>query len=357
MRIEEARGKLDELGLDGIIFTNLINIRYLCGYTGSNGILLVTGKHAVFFTDFRYKSQAPAEVKGAEVVVPDNSELLSAMAERRELDRMETVGFEENISYSHLQKMKAKLPEGLTWEPVEDFMGELRASKEEWEIEKIQVAIACAERALLESLPELRPGIVEREFAAELEYRMRKGGAEKPAFDTIVVSGPRSALVHGIAGDRKIQSGDFVTIDYGARVDGYSSDITRTFIMGEPSKKQREIYELVYNAQAAAIEAARPGIPQKELDAVARDMISEAGYGDYFGHGLGHGLGLLVHDTPRVSRKSDQPLPEKAVITIEPGVYLPDFGGVRIEDDILLEEGGCRVLTSLPRKLDDIIIE
>ncbi len=359
MRISKVKKRLKEQKLDAILFTDLINIRYLCGYSGSSGLLLVidTEDAALFFTDFRYKTQAALEVKDAEIIVPDNGSLIDALTKRSELNNIKRIGFEKSITWAQLDGLKTKMPSHLEWLPIDDSVQTMRASKDSKEIANIKVAIKVAQEALKKTLPSLKPGIIERELAAKLDYQLRLIGAEKPAFDTIVVSGERSALVHGKPSDKAIEKGDFVTIDYGAVVNGYASDITRTFIMGKPSKKQREIYETVYRAQAVAIEAAKPGMNGKELDAVARDIIKKAGYGDYFGHGLGHGLGFAVHDRPRVGALSEDVIPKNAMITIEPGIYIPDFGGVRIEDDVRITKNGCEVLTSLPKRLEEMIIE
>ncbi|MCD6502539.1 aminopeptidase P family protein [bacterium] len=357
MRIDKVRQELAKSGLDAALFFGGTNVRFLCGYSGSNGLLYIDRENAIFFTDFRYKTQAPLEVKGAEIVVPERDSLAEALSKRPELKAISSIGFEKSIAWGTLDNLKRLFKRGLRWEAMDDFVGTMRAVKTPEEIERIKAAIRAAEDGMKAALPLLRPGIVERDFAAELEYRMRKAGADKNSFDTIVVSGKRSAVVHGIAGDKIIEAGDFVTVDFGAFVDGYASDMTRTFIMGEPSEKQREIYELVFRAQKAGFEAARPGLRGKQLDAVARKVIEDAGYGEFFGHGLGHGLGLLVHDSPTVGSKSENILPENAVITIEPGVYIPDFGGVRIEDDIRLTANGNEILTSLPRAIEDIIIE
>jgi len=356
MRIEKVRKHLSNNNLDAMLFTDLKNVRYLCGYSGSNGILYVDSKNAIFVTDFRYKTQVQEEVFGAEIYVPESGRLYAEVSSKQPIKRITRIGFEKNIDWETLNRIKSIFPQNLEWIPSGDFMLELRAVKYPDEIEKIERVVDIAQKALLETIPYIKPGAIERDIAAELEYRMKKKGAERNSFDTIVVSGYRSALVHGIAGDKKIEKGDFVTIDYGAYAEGYSSDLTRTFIIGEPSQKQKEVYQTVFESQAKAIEQARPGMKGKELDAVARRYINDAGYGQYFGHGLGHGLGLLVHDTPRVGSRSENILPKNAVITIEPGIYIPDFGGVRIEDDVLLIEGGCKLLSNLPKKLEEIIL-
>lgn len=357
MRINNVRSRIISAGLDAALISDRTNVRFLCGYSGSNGLLFISAEKAFFFTDFRYKTQAPLEVKGAEIIVSDNGSLYEALAAVPEVQSARKIGFEKSMSYSAIEFLKGLISESAELLPMEDFLGDMRAVKCPDEVEKIRKSIAVAEEAWRRTLPMMRPGVVERDFAAELEYNMRKAGADKNSFDTIVVSGARSALVHGVAADKKIEAGDFVTVDFGAFVEGWASDITRTMIMGEPSAKQREIYELVYSAQAAAIEAARPGLVGLDLDAVARNIITEAGYGEFFGHGLGHGLGLLVHDSPRVGSLSENILPEFSVVTIEPGVYIPDFGGVRIEDDVLLVGAGCEVLSSLPKRIDEVVVE
>ncbi|MCK5833022.1 aminopeptidase P family protein [bacterium] len=358
MRIDKVRKMIKTKHLDAALITDRTNIRFLCGYSGSNGLLLITPNKTIFFTDFRYKTQAPQEVKGAEIIFPKMGiSLYEELAERPEIKTLSNIGFEKSLPYFALEILKNILPAKIEWRPMEDFLSKMRAVKNPQEIDKIREAVRAAETGLKATLPHLKPGIVERDFAAELEYNMRKAGAEKNSFDTIVVSGLRSAIVHGIAADKVIEAGDFVTIDYGAFVDGWASDITRTFIMGEPTAKQREIYELVYSAQASAIKAARAGISGMKLDKIARDIIDSAGYAEFFGHGLGHGLGLLVHDSPRVSSRAENILPVNSIITIEPGIYIPEFGGVRIEDDVLILEDGCEVLTSLPKRIEEIIIE
>ncbi len=356
MRIDNVRSRIISAGLDSALISDRTNVRFLCGYSGSNGLLFISAERAFFFTDFRYKTQAPLEVKGAEIIVSDNGSLFEALTAVPEVQSARKIGFERSMSFAAIDRLKGLLPESAELSPMEDFLNDMRAVKDPGEVDKIRKAIAVAEEGWRGTLHMMRPGVVERDFAAELEYNMRKAGADKNSFDTIVVSGKRSALVHGIAADKKLEAGDFVTVDFGAFVDGWASDITRTMILGEPSAKQREIYELVYSAQAAAIGAARPGLIGLNLDAVARDIIKEAGYGDFFGHGLGHGLGLLVHDSPRVGSLSENILPEFSVVTIEPGVYIPDFGGVRIEDDVLLIGDSCEVLTSLPKRIDEVIV-
>ncbi len=356
MRIKKIQAKLKKLNLDAVLFTDLVNIRYLCGYSGSNGILFIGRNSTLFLTDFRYKEQIETEVVGVDKLVPKEGILISALGVNPVIEPVKKLGFERSIEFGRLEKYKEQLPKGIEWAPVDNFVAEMRWVKTEEEIRKIRVAISIAENALLESLPILKPGISEKRFAAELEYNMRKAGSERPAFDTIVVSGERGAVIHGIASEKIIESGDFVTIDFGAHIDGYNSDITRTFIMGEPTDKQREVYGLVYLAQTSTIEGVKAGMLGKEIDRIARTIIENAGYGAYFGHGLGHGLGMEVHDNLGVGSRTESVIPSGAVITVEPGIYIPGFGGVRIEDDVRVKDNCCELLTGLPKKIEDMII-
>ena len=352
-RLNTLREKLDGHEIDGILLTAPHSLRYITGFSGSNGCALVSRDAAVFITDFRYKTQAEEQVKGFERRVA-KSELFKELAVVDWFQEKRRLGFEStHISVQQQQQLEELLPP-TDLVPVKELIEQISTVKEEEEIDKIRRAVEISDAAFGEILDVLRPGVREVEVAAELEYRMRKMGSERVPFDAIVVSGARSALVHGEPGQKELQQGDLVTMDFGARVEGYCSDFTRTVVVGKADEWQREIYEVCHEAQQAAEEAAKAGMLAAELDGVARRIIAAAGYGDYFGHGLGHGLGLEVHEPPRLSPKGDLRLEPGMVATLEPGIYLPGKGGVRIEDVVVIRENGCEVLTGAKRELIEL---
>ena len=353
-RIERIREKLDQENLDLLLVTALPNIRYLCGYTGSNGILLISRDKAIFLTDFRYKEQVKKEVKVAEIKIPQK-ELFSTLPE---IDLLKgkriKAGFEEKyLTFQLYQRLKTLLPQVL-WVPTENLVESILVTKDEEEIKKIKKAAEISAKAYQEILPFFRPGTKESDIAAELEYRIKRNGGTGSAFEPIVASGLRSAMPHARASAKTLKKGEFVTLDFGALYDGYVCDITRTVVLGNATPRQKKIYDLVLKAQTRAIESARSGMKGFELDKVSRDIIKKAGYQKYFGHGLGHGIGLLVHDSPGINTKSQEVLKPGMVITIEPGVYIPGWGGVRIEDDVLITRNGCKILTHIDRELLEI---
>jgi Xaa-Pro aminopeptidase len=350
-RIKKLREKLNQENLDLLLVTSLPNIRYLCGFTGSNGILLISKDKAIFLTDFRYKEQVKKEVKGAEIKIPQK-ELFSFLPEINLLKgKRIKAGFEEKyLTFQLYQRLKTLLPQVL-WVPTENLVESLLVTKDEEEIKKIKKAADISAKAYLEILPFFRPGTKESDIAAELEYRIKRNGGTGSAFEPIVASGLRSAMPHARASSKMLKKGEFVTLDFGASYDGYVCDITRTVVLGNATPRQKKIYNLVLKAQTRAVESARSGMKGFELDKVSRDIIKKAGYQKYFGHGLGHGIGLLVHDSPGINTKSQEVLKPGMVITIEPGVYIPGWGGVRIEDDVLITRNGCKVLTQIEREL------
>jgi len=345
-----------EVPLDALLLTDLDNIGYLTGFTGSTAQVVVTPSEAVFITDSRYMVQAARECAGFTLVeTPHGSggygEALQNVLKERPI--VQKLGFEAgNVTVAAWEKLRELSPE-LEWVSTESIVGDLRMVKDAGEIAAIRRAIAVAEAAFLSVKHLLAPGTRERDFALELEYAMRRGGAEGTAFESIVASGAMGARPHHHAGPRPFISGDFVTIDWGACVDGYNSDITRTIGIGTVTPRHREVYAVVLEAQRLAIAAIRPGATGKEIDAVARDYITAQGFGEAFGHGLGHSLGRDVHDGPGLSARSEGSILQPGmVLTVEPGIYLEDWGGVRIEEDILVTETGCEVLTSLPNELE-----
>lgn len=341
---------LREQGLDAFIVAAPVNWAYLTGFTGSSGLLLLNQERAVLLTDARYVEQAKEEAPGVEVrrssrePVQDLARILRSWGARE-------VGFEaDHLTVKRFRAWERELPE-VSWREGNGVVEALRAIKEEEELALIRQAIAIAEGALREVFPLLVEGRSESELALELEFSLRRRGAEAPAFTTIVASGPRGALPHGVASQRRLKRGDLITIDCGALYRGYASDLTRTFALGEVDARQKEIYELVRLAQQEGIRAIRPGRPAREVDAAARRVIEESGLGEYFGHGLGHGVGREVHEQPVVGPSSEEVLRPGMIITVEPGIYIPEWGGVRIEDMALVTENGCEVLTGFTREL------
>lgn len=340
---------MSELGLQALLISRPQNRRYLTGFTGSAGMALVTATEAYLLTDFRYIEQARVQAPHFEIVrtgLPGQD----ALKEKTISLGLEQLGFEQHfVTYMDYQDLYQRL--ALSLVPQEGLVEKLRAVKDEDEIAHMQKAAQIAEAAWQKILPQIKVGKSEQEIALELEIAMRRLGAEGLAFPIIAASGPRSALPHGAPTQRLLQKGDFLTLDFGAVYGGYCSDMTRTLVLGEASPKQEEIYELVLKAQLVAQEAVKPGLSGKELDDIARSIIADAGYGEYFGHGLGHGVGLEVHEAPRASRISQDLLEPGMIVTIEPGIYLPGFGGVRIEDMILVTESGHHNFNSSHKEL------
>ena len=339
---------------DGVLITSSVNRDYLTGLKTSSGVLLVTRGECYLLVDFRYIEVARNTVRDCEVILQDKlEEQLKELVKKHDIHTLALeVGYQTIGELNRFQKYLPKV-EFLTDNRVNDVIKELRSIKDEREIAAIRAAQKVTDTAFLGILDFIEPGRTEREIAAELEYRMKLDGAENPAFDTICVAGPNSSLPHGVPGDRPIQAGDFLTMDFGAMVDHYCSDMTRTVAVGHVTEEMQKIYQLVLDAQLAAIAKIASGVPCKEVDAAARDMIYGAGYEGCFGHGLGHSLGLEIHEDPRFSHlvKSDILCRPGLVMSVEPGVYLPGRFGCRIEDIILVTEDGCQVLTQSPKEL------
>ncbi|MBX5437383.1 MAG: aminopeptidase P family protein [Alicyclobacillaceae bacterium] len=355
-RVERLRSLLDAHGVDALLVAQPENRRYVSGFTGTSGSALITASAAVFLTDFRYVDQAAQQCEGFEVVNHGNR-WPQALAEQLAVHGVKALGFEQDyLTYGEVERLReleGQVP-GLRLVATSGVCESLRIRKDDDELRCIERAAAIADAAFEHILGFLRPGLTERDVALELEVFMRRQGATGPSFDFIVASGWRSALPHGVASDKRLEQGDLVTLDFGCVFEGYVSDITRTVVLGEPTDEQRRVYEVVLEAQRLALEAARPGLTGVELDAVARRFIEEQGYGEAFGHGLGHGIGLAIHEDPRVSKSGEMVLEEGMVVTIEPGIYISGWGGVRIEDDIVLTSDGSRVLTKAPKQLISI---
>jgi Xaa-Pro aminopeptidase len=346
-RGERLAQLIAERELDQLFVSDLTNVRYLTGFTGTNGACLIGREELVFFTDFRYTERAQSEV-GEDWERPEAERELVPQIVKRMSGK---VGFEDaKLSVRQLSRLEAAADDEVDLISAGDLVEGLRAVKEPEELERIAAAAELADGAYRWAIERGLAGRTERDVARACEARLRELGAE-PAFPPIVAAGENGALPHAEPGDREIGSGELVVFDMGALLDGYCSDCTRTFATGEPGDEGREVYELVRRAQESALETVRPGASGKEVDAVAREMIAEAGNGDRFGHGLGHGVGLEVHEGPRLARTSEDELREGNVVTVEPGVYMPGRFGVRIEDLVVVTADGQRNLSGLPKEL------
>ena len=359
-RAERLAAVLAERELDALLVTNLVNVRWLTGFTGSNGLALVgVGEPGsrLFLTDFRYLTQSAEQLDAgwrreiAPEILPAVATALGA-GERTQL----RLGFDDaSLSVKDHATLASRLAEGIELVAASGAVEQLRAVKDAGELDKIRAAAKLADGALTEVLSRGLVGRTERDVALDLEVTMRKAGAEAASFAPIVAAGEHSALPHAVPRDVAIPAGTLVTIDWGAQLDGYASDCTRTYATGELDPRDREIYEVVLRAQEVSLAAVRAGAGGREVDAVAREIITAAGHGEHFGHGLGHGVGAEVHEGPRLSQRSDSTLATGQVVTVEPGVYVPGAVGVRIEDLAIVTDGGCEVLTGLPKHLQTVV--
>jgi Xaa-Pro aminopeptidase len=350
-RAERLIADLRVPGIDAILVTENVNVRYLTGYTGSNGVALVGPETRTFVTDFRYVEQAADEVDPSFDRRRGTQDLLEGLHESLPPGDLR-LGFEEaHVTVRQYARLRAVLPGRIELVGVVGLVEGLRAIKEPGEVAAIGAAAELADAAFEHLIGYGLIGRTERELAVVLEFEMRRRGAERPSFDPIVAGGPHGARPHATPRETEIRRGELVVIDWGAELDGYCSDCTRTLAAGEPEGQARNIYQLVLEAQLAGLDAVAPGAIGRDVDAVARAVIDAAGHGDEFGHGLGHGVGLEVHEAPRLGQRSEDELAPGNVLTVEPGVYLPGELGVRIEDLVVVTEDGRRVLTSIPKDL------
>ena len=346
--LERLRAFLEQEKVDGIFIKGDSSIRYFTGFTGGESLLYVDARRAVIITDSRYTLQVRQQAPECELV----EHLHGFWPEAAKLPQSDNLALDgDYFSYTEQCALAAVLPHA-AWKNV-NLVG-LRAVKTPEEMQLIRRAVAISDEAFLQLLPHIRAGRKESELAAELEYNMRKLGSTKPSFETICASGKRSALPHGVASDKVVEEGDFITFDFGAIYGGYCSDITRTVVVGKAAPWQKEIYDIVLQANLLGEKTLKAGLTGIQVDGAVRDFIGSKGYGPNFGHGLGHGVGLDIHEKPVLNRANGQPLPAGAVVTIEPGIYLPDKGGVRIEDTVLVTETGCERLTSVPKELKEL---
>ncbi|MDQ0213838.1 Xaa-Pro aminopeptidase [Oikeobacillus pervagus] len=349
-KIDQLREQFQKNGIDGIFINSPYNRRYMSNFTGSSGVVLISFDKALFITDFRYTEQASKQAEGYEVI-QHSGPIIEEVVKQAEKLGIKKLGFEQDyITFGVYQQYQNIFKGELV--PVQNLIENLRLIKSESEIKILKEAANIADAAFTHILDFIKPGISELDVSNELEFYMRKCGATSSSFDTIVASGYRSALPHGVASKKVIEAGDMVTLDYGAYYNGYVSDITRTIAVGEPSEQMKDVYNIVLEAQLRSVDQIKPGLTGKEADAIARDYISEKGYGEQFGHSLGHGIGLEVHEAPTLSLRSDKIMLQPGMaVTIEPGIYLPGTGGVRIEDDTIITESGNELLTHSTKEL------
>jgi Xaa-Pro aminopeptidase len=354
-RIAALVDSLTAAHVDALLVTSLPNVRYLTGFSGSSALLLVTTRDVVLITDFRYKTQAPDEVGDvARVIIEAQSLWAGLWQQLGQVPGTPVVGFESaHVLHRDFQRLM-EAGSRWQWRPTLDLVETLRERKDADEVGQIEKAAGIATRALERTLAAVRVGMSELEVAGLLEHALRDEGSEGFPFPTIVAAGARSALPHARASSARVREGDLLLLDFGAELGGYCSDITRTVVVGRANDEQREMYEIVKVANEQAARDIRPGMSGRDADAIARGYIERRGFGDLFGHGLGHGVGLEVHEAPRLSRTAEAPLTPGSVVTIEPGVYRPGWGGVRIEDDVVLDASGPRILTQFTRELIEI---
>ena len=351
-RLAAVRRALVREQLDALVVTWAPNARYLTGFSGSSSLLVVSQQDVVLITDFRYETQAAGEVGDvARVVIEAQSLWARLWTVLPELAGVERLGYESaHLVHRELQRIVDN-GSRWRWSPTVELVEALRVQKDPIEVAHIREAGRIAGQALERTLAHIHPGLTELQVAGVLEHALRDAGSEGYPFHSLVAAGARSALPHGRPGRHTLKAGDLLLLDFGATFEGYSSDVTRTLVVGTATPDQRDVYEVVRGAQAQAISGLRTGMAGRDADAIARSYIERAGWGRAFGHSLGHGIGLEVHEAPRLSRTAEGPIPAGSVVTVEPGVYRPGWGGVRIEDDVFLSEAGPEVLTTFSREL------
>lgn len=349
-RLQRLREKLSDKGIDAALVTKRENYMYLSGFTGTSAYLLITQEKTYLITDFRYIEQATNQAPLFEVVKYQGS-VVAAINSLITSSGIKSMGFEDSaLTYDAYVKYKNNLKlQGFV--PLEGIIEKLRIKKDDLEIKKIKDAVKVADDAFSHVVKLIKPGVAEIEIAAEIEYFMKKNGAIGPSFETIVASGKRAALPHGVASEKKLETGDVVTMDYGAIYGEYCSDMTRTVFLGKPSDELLKIYRIVLDAQLKAIEGAIAGVSGKDIDTIARGHIEKNGYENCFGHGLGHGVGLEIHEEPRLSPMGNLIMKDGMVVTVEPGIYVTGLGGVRIEDMIVINGEKPEILTSSTKEL------
>ncbi|MFD1178231.1 M24 family metallopeptidase [Paenibacillus puldeungensis] len=352
-RIERLLKKMSDEKLPAMYVSNPKNVRYLCGFTGEDSCLLLTESTVFFITDGRYVEQAREELSDLIQIVCWSQSLMAETAEIIRKHSIQEVGFEgSHLSYSDGELFKSLVQ--VNTRIADGWVEEFRAVKDEDEIRSTIEAVKIVDRTFMHILNFIRPGLSEKQVATEMEYFMKQIGSERTSFETIVASGIRSSYPHGEASDKIIELGDMVILDFGATFGGYASDITRTVAVGEPHPRLKEIYDLVLEGQLAGLNAIRHGMKSKELDSIIRSPFKRENMNEHFNHGAGHSIGLDIHEAPFISYRSDHEFVENTIMTVEPGLYLPGIGGVRIEDDVLVGKEKSQVLTKSPKK--DLIV-
>ena len=359
--LKQVRDKMGESNVDSLIINGSSNIRYLTGFRGDFGYAVITRSHAVFLTNPLYIEDARSSVSDLFEIVEVEQNVFKNFGSFESSFWGKTTGFEEEKTTFAAHSRLKKALSGHRLIPTVNFIEEFRESKHDQEIDTVKRAQAITELVFSEILSLVREGVEERDIAIEIDYRFRKAGGERAAFETIVASGPNTSKPHAVPTRRKLQSGDFVLFDMGTFVDGYASDMTRTVVLGKASDEQRKVYGAVLDAQTAALEAVASGAECAHIDSVARSVIDSAGFGDRFVHSLGHGVGLDVHENPYLSKRSKVEthgraslLRERSIVTVEPGIYIPGWGGVRIEDMVVVKQHGCENLTGAPKDLVEL---
>ncbi|MDR0308143.1 MAG: aminopeptidase P family protein [Chitinispirillales bacterium] len=356
MRIKAVRKIISDGKCTHVLVNNIVDVEYISGFRSSNATLLISADKLTLYTDFRYRNAAEefcrANTKwNFHLIEESNFKYLAKSTAPSSIVGIQS----DTVTIDQLHELKRSLPK-TKFAPLSNEIANISIQKNDKEIASMKAAAATGDKALKALLPNIRTGMTEIELARQLEALCAEYGSQRPSFETIALFGERSALPHGRPGSRKLAPGDFILLDYGCTVDGFCSDISRTFVFGEASQEQRKIYNIVLKAQTCARSAARSKIKACELDFAARNVIEQSGYGENFGHATGHGVGLRVHEKPRVNKKNEALLPENCVITIEPGIYISGLGGVRIEDMVVLTGEGCSTLTNSPRKLIELPI-
>lgn len=357
MKEEWRRTLLQNLDVDAVLVSRPANIRYLSGFVGSESYLYLSRERQMILTDSRYTLQAEEEAESFEVDTIRRTRGYGAILKELFLaEGIKRIGFEEDsLLYGTVKGFQERTgSKEKAWVMLGDAISSLRVIKTEEELEWLARAEQIGDEAFSYILNELKPGVTELQAAAKLDYYMKSHGAEGASFDTIVASGYHSAMPHAVPSDKPLEEGDFVTMDFGCKYHGYCSDMTRTVVIGKANEHQKEIYSVVLKAQLAALEGLKPGMTGAQGDAIARKVIEEAGYGAYFGHGLGHSVGLEIHESPALSQKDQTILKPGMIETVEPGIYVPGFGGVRIEDMVVITEDGVRNLTHSPKELIEL---